>query len=223
VSHLGDRIAAFVDGQLTPESAERATAHLASCRPCRDLTELERLTKARLGALSGPAPTADFVGRLLAMGGPSGPLPPRPGHVPGSPRAASVPVRATVPTLPALPSGAALQVAAVAGRRARPQGSAAGPTRPAGRPAVLGSRRGRLVVAVAGALSVVGVGVAGVGAGVGAAASGARPSGPLVGSVNGGTGAQLTTSLLSGRVTQVDWFQSPLTTRTPAARFAVRP
>ena len=83
MTHLGDRAAAFVDGQLSPESAERTTAHLATCRPCRDLVELERLTKARLSALCGPEPAADLVGRLLAMGGPAGPLPPRPGYVPG--------------------------------------------------------------------------------------------------------------------------------------------
>ncbi len=33
MTHLGDRAAAFVDGQLTPESAERATAHLAGAGP----------------------------------------------------------------------------------------------------------------------------------------------------------------------------------------------
>ena len=189
MSHLGDRAAAFVDGQLSPESAERATAHLASCRPCRDLVELERLTKVRLAALAGPAPSSDLVGRLLAMGGPAGPLPPRPGHVPGTPRPAPVPVR------PVAPAGVA--------RRTRSGVS----TRPAGRPVVVGGRRSRLAVAVAGALSVVGVGVAGVGVASLGAAGGARTVVPA-GSGAPGSVAQLT-SVLPGQGGGADWLRAP--------------
>jgi anti-sigma factor RsiW len=204
VSHLGDRAAAFVDGQLTPESAERATAHLASCRACRDLVELERLTKVRLATLAGPAPSADLVGRLLAMGGPSGPMPPRPGHVPGTPRPAPVPVRAQAP-------------AGVA-RRSR----SAVPTRPAGRPAVIGGRRGRLAVAVAGALSVVGVGVAGVGvAGVGAA-GGARTVVPAGAGSAGGSVAQLT-SVLPGPGSTADWLRTTSPSRHAQVRLGAQP
>jgi anti-sigma factor RsiW len=205
VSHLGDRAAAFVDGQLNPESAERATAHLASCRPCRDLVELERLTKVRLATLAGPAPSADLVGRLLAMGGPAGPLPPRPGHVPGTPRPAPVPVRASAP-------------AGVA-RRSR----SGAPTRPAGRPVVLGGRRSRLAVAVAGALSVVGVGVAGVGvAGVGAA-GGSRTVVPGTGA-GGGSVAQLTSVLPgpAGSGGTSDWLRTSSTRLSPVRSGAQR-
>ena len=198
MSHLGDRAAAFVDGQLTPESAERAAAHLASCRPCRDLVELERLTKVRLATLAGPAPSADLVGRLLAMGGPAGPLPPRPGHVPGTPRPAPVPVR------PAAPAGVT--------RRARSEVS----TRPSGRPVLIGGRRSRLAVAVAGALSVVGVGVAGVGvAGIGAGV-GSRTVVPAGAGTAGGSVAQLT-SVLPGQGT-ANWLRPPSTSRPSAAR-----
>jgi anti-sigma factor RsiW len=200
VSHLGDRAAALVDGQLSPDAADRATAHLAACRPCRDLVELERLTKIRLATLQGPAPTADLVGRLLAMGGPAGPLPPRAGHVPGMPRPQTVPLSAG--------AGTAQRTAV---RPARRPAS----TRPAGRPAVLGQRRSRLAAAVLGALSVVGVGVAGVS--VGAASSGAAPRPvPLqVGSVSGPIGASVLTTSLPGRTT-AEWLEGP--TSAPIVR-----
>lgn len=213
MSHLGDRAAAFVDGQLTPESAERATAHLAACRPCRDLVELERLTKARLASLQGPAPTADLVGRLLAMGGPAGPLPPRPGHVPGMPRVRTVPVRASA----GVPAPAGVQRSALGlGPGRRPAA-----TRPAGRPAVLGQRRTRLAAAVIGALSVMSVGVAGVS--VGAASSGASPgpAGARVGSVSSPIGASVLTTSVA-RQSAVDWLESASAVSTGSQRLLVR-
>jgi len=159
-----------VDGQLTPESAERATAHLAACRPCRDLVELERLTKARLSALCGPEPGADLVSRLLAMGGPGGPVSPRPGHVPGTPRPQPV-------TMPA-PHPGAVQVLLRAARgeaphrtdrtdwteRQAPQRDVPRPgqrreppvpTRPTGRPRTTGASPSRLAVAVLGASAFI--------------------------------------------------------------------
>ena len=199
MSHLGDRAAAFVDGQLSPDAAERATAHLAACRPCRDLVELERLTKVRLASLHGPAPTADLVGRLLAMGGPAGPLPPRPGHVPGMPRPQTVSLPATIGT--GRSSGSAPRTAVRPARRPVA-------TRPAGRPAILAQRRTRLAAAVLGALSVVGVGVAGIS--VGAASGGAvqGPASPRVGSVSSPIGASVLTTTVGGP-SSFDWFSGP--------------
>jgi hypothetical protein len=86
VTHLGDRASALVDGQLSMEGTERAHQHLAHCRECRDAVESERLMKARLAGMFGPAPDEQLMGRLLALGGPAGPLPPREARVPGSPR-----------------------------------------------------------------------------------------------------------------------------------------
>jgi len=57
VTHLGERVSALLDGQLSVEATERAMMHLAGCRDCRGAVEFERLTKARLVCLSGPAPT----------------------------------------------------------------------------------------------------------------------------------------------------------------------
>ncbi len=227
MTHLGDRAAAFVDGQLSPESAERATAHLAACRPCRDLVELERLTKARLSALCGPDPSADFVGRLLAMGGPSGPMPPRPGHVPGTPRPRPV-------SLPQ-PHRSGVQVLRRAGRTERPTTpqpmprdvARPGPrrepvpsNRPSGRSRVA-VRPSRLAVAVFGAMSVVGVGVAGVAAGSSAAATGPNPLPARLGTVVSPAGAGLVPARLVP-VAPIDWSQGAVSSRIPVDRAVAR-
>jgi hypothetical protein len=86
MSHLGERITSLVDGQLAVEPAERALMHIAGCPDCREAAETERLTKHRLAALGAPEPADRLIGRLLELAGPSGPMPPRSGHVPGSPR-----------------------------------------------------------------------------------------------------------------------------------------
>jgi hypothetical protein len=158
--------------------------------------ELERLTKNRMATLSGPAPTSDLVGRLLAMGGPAGPLRPRPSHVPGMPRPQTVPLSAAAPTAVVLAPRRTV-------RPARP----AGTTRPAGRPVVFSPRRTRLAAAVLGALSVVGVGVAGIT--VGAASTGAvsRPVAPQLGR-SSTIGATLLTTTVSGR-SSFDWLEGP--------------
>jgi Putative zinc-finger len=237
VTHLGDRAAAFVDGQLSPGSAERATAHLAACRPCRDLVELERLTKAHLSALCGPDPTADLVGRLLAMGGPAGPVRPRPGYVPGSPRPETVtmpaPHRGGVQVLrrsartehgerPGL--GVQTERPERSGRLALPRyvarpgqrREAVTSTRPAGRPR--GGRPNRLAVAVFGALSVVGVGVAGVAAGSTASASGYGPLPQRLGGVLGPASA----TLVNVQLAPIDWTQDPMSSQIPVERVVAR-
>jgi hypothetical protein len=222
VTHLGDRAAALVDGQLSPESAERATAHLAACRPCRDLVELERLTKARLSALCGPDPTADFVGRLLAMGGPSGPLPPRRGHVPGTPRPRPV-------SLPE-PHRSGVQVLRRAGRAERqpmprdvarpgPRRESVPSNRPSGRSRVA-VRPSRLAVAVFGAMSVVGVGVAGVAAGSSASA-GPNPLPARLGTVVTPAGAGLVPARIAP-VAPIDWRQGTMSSRIPVDRAVAR-
>src|SRR3954469_24971548 len=85
MSHLGERVTSLVDGQLSVEFAERALMHVAGCDECREAVESERLMKQRLASLSALEPADFLVRRLLELAGPSGPLPPRSGHVPGSP------------------------------------------------------------------------------------------------------------------------------------------
>jgi len=69
MGHLGARISALLDGQLPPEEAERAWAHVHTCHFCRDRVEREGWVKTRLAGLSyaaGPAPDG-LKGSLLGM------------------------------------------------------------------------------------------------------------------------------------------------------------
>lgn len=72
--HLGDRVAALVDGQLDHASRERLLAHLAHCAPCRTEVDAQRRLKASLLELGGRpmAPSDELIARLLAL--PSQPL-----------------------------------------------------------------------------------------------------------------------------------------------------
>ncbi|WP_228943575.1 zf-HC2 domain-containing protein [Nocardioides sp. Leaf374] len=59
IGHLGPRVSALLDGQLSGEEEERAWAHVHSCHSCRDLVEREGWIKTRLSGLSGdPAGSA---------------------------------------------------------------------------------------------------------------------------------------------------------------------
>jgi hypothetical protein len=167
VTHLGERITPLVDGQLAGDAAERASIHLAGCDTCREAVETERLMKSRLATLGAPQPADDLVRRLLDLAGPDGPLPPRVGHVPGTPRP-----RPISPGRPQRPVALAVR-----GDSRRP--AAASPSRGAGpvRPGVPGrmSRvsRARLTAAMVGAMCLVGAGVAG---GVVTAGAGRQPT-----------------------------------------------
>ena len=59
IGHLGPRVSALLDGQLSPAEAERAWAHVHACHACRDAVEREGWVKTRLAGLLGrrrPAP-----------------------------------------------------------------------------------------------------------------------------------------------------------------------
>ena len=67
IGHLGNRVSALLDGQLPPEEAERAWAHVHVCHFCRDAVEREGWVKTRLARLSsGPHAASDHLkGSLL--------------------------------------------------------------------------------------------------------------------------------------------------------------
>ncbi|GLY28526.1 zf-HC2 domain-containing protein [Kineosporia sp. NBRC 101731] len=151
MSHLGGRLSELVDGEVEGFAADRALRHLADCQECRDALEVERLMKQRLVSLTVPEPGDDFLRNLLEMGGPSGPLPPRREHVPGSPRPAFV-----SPGVSTRPAGR---------REVRVFSMPAPPTR---KDAAFGQRRSRLstpqrrvAATLVGAACLVGVGVGG--------------------------------------------------------------
>ena len=52
IGHLGHRVSALLDGQLSPEETERAWAHVHACHACRDAVEHEGWVKTRLAGLS---------------------------------------------------------------------------------------------------------------------------------------------------------------------------
>ena len=93
MSHLGDRVSALVDGQLSHCERDRLLAHVAHCASCRDEVDTARALKARLSSLSGPAPSGRLTARLLAMAEPGDPLPPPRPPMPGGPARSSGPAR----------------------------------------------------------------------------------------------------------------------------------
>lgn len=53
IGHLGNRVSALLDGQLSAKETEEAWAHVYSCHACRDLVEREGWVKTRLAASCG--------------------------------------------------------------------------------------------------------------------------------------------------------------------------
>lgn len=72
--HLGDRVTALVDGQLSPAAAERALAHVTGCRRCSSDLAAARAARRVLSDVDDVRPAGDLTARLLALGaaGPPG-------------------------------------------------------------------------------------------------------------------------------------------------------
>lgn len=83
MSHLGDRLVSFIDGELDHDARDRVLAHLAVCRECRAEAATERRLKGMISGLESPEPSSDFVGRLRALAEPGEPMPPAPPDWPG--------------------------------------------------------------------------------------------------------------------------------------------
>lgn len=67
--HLGERLSAFVDGELGHDSRGRVQAHLATCRECLTQVDQLRAVKQSLRRSGGPGPSAGLTARLLAVAG----------------------------------------------------------------------------------------------------------------------------------------------------------
>lgn len=69
--HLGSVASALVDGQLDPQAADRAWAHVHTCPSCRRAVEHEGWVKTRLsridGAPSTQTPPDRLVGSLVGL------------------------------------------------------------------------------------------------------------------------------------------------------------
>jgi hypothetical protein len=87
VKHLGERLTAFVDGELSHAERDRVLAHLAVCPHCRAEADKLRGLKRRLNALTDGTPGGELIRRLQALGEPGDPMPPRARPLPGTARA----------------------------------------------------------------------------------------------------------------------------------------
>ncbi|MHC0430162.1 zf-HC2 domain-containing protein [Streptomyces sp. O3] len=65
--HLGDRLAALVDGELGHDSRERVLAHLATCPKCKDEADAQRRLKTYFASTAPPGPSASFLARLQGL------------------------------------------------------------------------------------------------------------------------------------------------------------
>ena len=70
IGHLGARVSALLDGQLSTADEERAWEHVHSCHQCRDAVEREGWVKTRLATmqLAGTSAPSDLKGSLLVRG-----------------------------------------------------------------------------------------------------------------------------------------------------------
>jgi anti-sigma factor RsiW len=65
--HLGNQVAAFVDGQLDYPRRERALRHLSGCAECRAAVEQQRWVKARVQTLPSAEPSASLLSSLTQV------------------------------------------------------------------------------------------------------------------------------------------------------------
>jgi anti-sigma factor RsiW len=67
VTHLGSRLSALVDGQLSPAEGERVLEHVAGCRACAEELAAARAARRTLSAAAHVEPAPDLTARLLAL------------------------------------------------------------------------------------------------------------------------------------------------------------
>ena len=71
--HLGDRLAALVDGELKHDARDRCLAHLATCAKCKAEAAAQRRLKSVFAQSAPPSPSEGFLARLQGLpGGPGG-------------------------------------------------------------------------------------------------------------------------------------------------------
>jgi anti-sigma factor RsiW len=67
MSHLGQRLSALIDSELSDFERDRVLAHLARCDACRDEAIALRTLKRRINALGETMADTALTGRLMAM------------------------------------------------------------------------------------------------------------------------------------------------------------
>lgn len=103
--HLGDRLAALVDGELSHDTRERVLAHLATCARCKAEADAQRRLKTMFVESAPPPLSAGLLARLQGLpgggsdgpSGPSGRFGPPPGAEPFPTFAYAPPAAAAAP------------------------------------------------------------------------------------------------------------------------------
>ncbi|MGW1776872.1 anti-sigma factor family protein [Streptomyces sp. NPDC002104] len=104
--HLGDRLAALVDGELSHDARERVLAHLATCAKCKAEADAQRRLKTMFVESAPPPLSAGLLARLQGLpggtdssgpSGPSGPFGSPPGADPFSSFGYAPPAAAAAP------------------------------------------------------------------------------------------------------------------------------
>ncbi|NBM17226.1 zf-HC2 domain-containing protein [Streptomyces sp. GC420] len=67
--HLGDRLAALVDGELEHDARERVLAHLATCWRCKAEADAQRRLKSVFAQTAPPPPSEGLLARLQGLPG----------------------------------------------------------------------------------------------------------------------------------------------------------
>ncbi|GAA0606849.1 zf-HC2 domain-containing protein [Streptomyces crystallinus] len=70
--HLGDRLAALVDGELSHDARERVLSHLATCPKCKAEADAQRRVKSVFAQTAPPAPSEGLLARLQGLPGGAG-------------------------------------------------------------------------------------------------------------------------------------------------------
>ncbi|MFR9674329.1 zf-HC2 domain-containing protein [Streptomyces sp. TR06-5] len=65
--HLGDRLAALIDGELGHDARERVLAHLATCWNCKAEADAQRRVKSVFADTAPPAPSDGLLARLQGL------------------------------------------------------------------------------------------------------------------------------------------------------------
>ncbi|MFD5578725.1 zf-HC2 domain-containing protein [Streptomyces pseudogriseolus] len=149
--HLGDRLAALVDGELGHDARERVLAHVATCAKCKAEVDEQRRLKNVFAAAAPPPPSESLLARLqgLPAGGGFGDD--------GSPLGGSALPGGSTPGVFGTRRGERFEFAYAPVRRHQPAAAAAAGL--AGRPA---SRGMRLAFVAAGAVSLAAIALGGV-------------------------------------------------------------
>ncbi|CAM5603069.1 Putative zinc-finger domain-containing protein OS=Streptomyces albaduncus OX=68172 GN=FHS32_006809 PE=4 SV=1 [Streptomyces griseoloalbus] len=149
--HLGDRLAALVDGELGHDARERVLAHVATCAKCKAEADAHRRLPNVFAAAAPPPPSESLLARLqgLPAGGGFGDG--------GSPLGDSALPGGSTPGVFGTRRGERFEFAYAPVRRHQPAAAAAAGL--AGRPA---SRGMRLAFVAAGAVSLAAIALGGV-------------------------------------------------------------